>query len=298
MKFTLTKPKAVASPALAAAGAPSGAAAAGGAAAIAMPSSRRQARAESTVSETKPVKDARSTASRKPPRAPRQPKGALRIGGEPRVDLLPPEVRVERFGAVKVRRAWFGVVGVVALVAIATGGASLYASHAKSDLSNAQAQTSALSVEQQKYVAVRTAQEKVSLYRAAQSVAGSTDVDWSTYLGTIQATFPAGVTTTNLTISSASPLSSFAQASTPLQGVRVATVTFTATSQKLPSVPTWLDALKALPGYVDASAGSVTSTASAGDTAGSTASSGGYTVDVTLHLNQDIFSKLYTTEGK
>ena len=66
------------------------------------------------------------------------------VGGLPRVDLLPPEVRAERRGGVAVRRAWMGVIGAAAVVGIAVGGATLRSMEAQDELIAAQADTQQL----------------------------------------------------------------------------------------------------------------------------------------------------------
>ena len=81
---------------------------------------------------------------------------------------------------------------------------------------------------------------------------------------------------------------SYAQATAPLQGSRVATLTISARSPQLPQVPSWLDALRSLPGFVDAVPGSVTL-----DQQSNT-----YTVNITMHINQDAYSKRFAGEEK
>ncbi|GAA4674073.1 hypothetical protein [Frondihabitans cladoniiphilus] len=210
----------------------------------------------------------------------------LAIGGEARVDLLPAEVRAERHAGVKVRRAWLGVVAVVVLAGIATGAATLYSQKATDALTAVQGQTSTLSTEAAKYTPVKTLQSKVDLATAARTVGGSTDIDWPTYLAKVEATLPAGMALSAVTIDSASPIASYAQATGPLQGQRVATLQFTATSSTLPSVPTWLTNLSTLPGFADAAPGTVT-------LSGTT-----YTSSVTLHINKKAFSHAYAKKAK
>jgi hypothetical protein len=229
-----------------------------------------------------------------PQRAPKAPRrGDVRAAGlgagvEPRVDLLPPEVRAERRSGQMVGRAWLAVGVVAALVVIGTGAATLYSENAKSKLADSQAQTSGLLAQQAKYKDVRTYQTQSALVSAAQSVGGATEIDWNTYLAKVQASLPSGVTITAVTLASADPLKTFAQATTPLQGERVATLTFTATSAELPAVPTWLDDLTKLPGYTDASPGSVAFDATTKL----------YTANITMHITQAAYSGRFTTKEK
>lgn len=208
------------------------------------------------------------------------------IGGEPRVDLLPPEIRVQRNAAAIRRRLGYGVVLLIVLVVGGSGAAGLEAIQAQASLATEQALTTSLLVQQRQYIQVRSVQDEVSLIQAAQQVGTSTEIDWKKYLSEVQATLPANVTLDTVTIDSASPLTEYAQATAPLQGARVATLSFTAKSPTLPEVPAWLNALTTLPGYTDASPGSVT------------LASGVYTVDITMHINQAAYTNRFAAKGK
>lgn len=298
MKFYLTKSAQLAAegkPAKAPKGRPAKASAPE-APSVAPPAEMAAAVAPATATIAGSGSDARRTARRmkaekvapapKAPKAAKAVKNSLVVGGVPRVDLLPQEVRAERRGGQTVRRAWLGVVAVAALVVIGIAGATLYATNANNTLAESQSQTSGFIAEQGKYTKVKTAREQVDLIKDAQSIGGSTEIDWTAYLAKVQATLPSGVVVTAIDLTSSSPLVAYAQATTPLQGSRVATLTFTATSATLPSVPAWLDGLTQLPGYTDATAGSVD------------AAEGKYTTEVTMHINEAAYSGRFTTKGK
>lgn len=210
------------------------------------------------------------------------------VGGRPRVDLLPTEVLADRRSRRVVRRMWAGVGLVVVVAAIGTGGASLYAAQAHDDLTGAQNETLSLLQQQARYKEVRQTETSTALREAAQSVGGSTEIAWQPYLGSVKSSLPAGVQITGVAIDSATPLETYAQADSPLQGQRVATLTIDAQSPTLPSVPTWLDSVKALDGFVDATANSVTL-----DQA-----SGVYTVNLTIHVDDGAFDGKYQDKGE
>jgi hypothetical protein len=212
----------------------------------------------------------------------------LVIGGEPRVDLLPPEVRAQRNGRRTLTALGFGVLGIALVVLLATGGASFLALEAQGQLAAEQARTGTLLAQQAKYLDVRKVQDHVKLIQAAQQVGASTEIDWKAYLNRVQGTLPANVTIGTVTIDAASPLAIYAQPTAPLQGARVATLSFTASSPTLPQVPVWLDALATLPGFADAVPGSVTLDSS----------SGAYSVSITMHINEAAFDKRFATKGK
>jgi hypothetical protein len=224
-------------------------------------------------------------------RTKRQGRGAaqaLVVGGTPHVDLLPTEVLVDRRQRAVVRRVWLGVVlltvAAVGVVLLATASAVQQEAH----LADVRRETDSLLLQQQQYRDVRTVETQSRLLRAAQAVGGATEIDWQPTLQGVQDSLPDGVAITGVQIDSATPLEPYTQATGPLQGQRVATLTIDAASPTLPSVPSWLDAVKGLPGYVDANANAVTL-----DT-----STGVYTVDMTIHLDQAVFDGKYTPKDK
>jgi hypothetical protein len=212
----------------------------------------------------------------------------LILGAEPRVDLLPPEVRGERKSKSTRRALVYGAVAILLLVLIATGGVTVLAVQSQSALATEQARTSSLLVQQSKFIKVRQVQQQIALDKAAQQVGDSTEIDWQKYLNNVQATLPANVEINTVNIDSASPLATYAQATAPLQGARVATLSFSATSPTLPEVPTWLTALATLPGFEDAIPGSVSL-----DT-----TTNMYTANITMHINEAAFDKRFATKEK
>jgi len=212
----------------------------------------------------------------------------LKIGGEPRADLLPPELRTQRKALKTLRRLWLGVVILVVLMVLGTGLGALQTFAVQVNLASEQTKTTALLLEQRKYIAVRAVQDDAEMVKAAQEVGTSTEIDWQKYLKAVQTTLPANVVLTSVTIEAGSPLQSYTQATVPLQGARVATLSFTATSPTLPQVPAWLDSLTGLPGFADASPGSVTREEATGV----------YTVDITMHISEAAFTNRFATKGK
>lgn len=214
-------------------------------------------------------------------------RGAPIVGYEPRVDLLPGEVHVDRKQRAVVRRAWLVVVLVALVAVLGTGAAYKTSVEAASDLSATQDQTVGLLKQEQSFAEVKQVQAQAALIDAGREVGGSTEIDWGTTLERIQASLPAGVTITGVQIDSATPLQSFTQATAPLQGARVATVTVTASSTELPTIPLWITSLAKVPGFVDANANSVTLGAD---------ETGGYTTNLTIHLNTDAYDGKYAAK--
>ena len=184
------------------------------------------------------------------------------------------EARSER------RRLTLGVVGVAAVVALLVGSASALSYTAQVNLASEQDRTATLLTDQGQYFAVRALQNQVTLTEAAQRVGASTEIDWKTYLDAVQNTLPRSVAIATVQVDSATPLVAYTQATAPLQGLRVATVSFTATSNVLPDIPAWLTALGTLDGFADALPGSVTLDQTTGT----------YMVTITMHLNDTAFA--------
>lgn len=211
----------------------------------------------------------------------------LVIGGESKVDLLPQELRVIRKGKILRRRLGFLVILVAVLVTGASALVRAQAVQAKVDLSIEQSNAQSILLQQKKYGEVQKIQRQADTIAAAQQVGTSTEINWKDYLMSVQATLPPNVTLDSVNIDSATPFASYAQASAPLQGERIATLSFTAISSTLPQVPQWLVALATLPGYSDANPGSVNRT-----------ETGTYSVNITMHINQAAFTNRFATAGK
>ncbi len=212
---------------------------------------------------------------------------SLEIGEESRVDLLPPELRIRRKAKVVHRRLAFLVFLVAVLIAggIALGHAQ--ASQAKVSLAIEQSNAQAILIQQRKFGEVLQIQKQVESVQAAQQVGTSTEIDWKKYLISVQSTLPPNVSLDSVNIDSATPFASYAQASAPLQGARIATLSFTAVSSTLPQVPQWLIALSTLKGFADAIPGSVTRN-----------ETGTYAVNITMHINQAAFSNRFALAVK
>jgi hypothetical protein len=206
------------------------------------------------------------------------------VGGTPRVDLMPPEIRVKRSQLRTRRSLRLALFGVFLLVVVACGGTWAWNALAQTSLASTQAQQQSLVAQQAKYSKVTTIQNATTLIKAGQIVGDATEIDWQGYLTKLQATLPAGVSLVTVTIGTADPMTAYAQSTTPLEGDRIATLAFTASSPTLPSIPVWLDGLKTLPGFVDATPGSVS------------LANGLYSADVTMHIGTDAFAHRFDSK--
>lgn len=226
----------------------------------------------------------RGRASEAPP-AP-APTGPVLLRREPRVDLMPLEVKAARRDEAVAHRLLLALVVVVAVVVLAIGGSSALALQAGAQLSAEQARTAQLAQEQQKYAEVRQLQSRIALTQAGQQVGASTEVDWTAFLGEVRATTGGGLALTGISIDSASPLAAYEQSTVPLQGVRVATVTLDVKAADIGGVSAWLTRLASLPAVSDVAPGPVSQEES------------GYTASAIIHLGPDAFDHRFDEEGK
>lgn len=222
---------------------------------------------------------------RAPKRAP-QPVAA--VGRDPRVDLLPKEVHIDRRARATARRAWLGVVIVAVVTVLFIAGATVNSVRSGSDLKAAQDETSSLLLQQQKYSEVRDVERESTLIEAGQQVGGSTEIDWQKYLSEVQGYLPGDVAISGLTVDSAVPMTTFEQAKVPLQGERIATLDVKVVSASLPSVPDWTERLSKLTGYVDSTITTITKQTGDGAT--------GYLASITLHINEKAYDDKYAED--
>jgi hypothetical protein len=201
------------------------------------------------------------------------------LGATPRVSLLPPELGERNKALGKQRNIRLVMVAVILLTVAAIGGAWYYAFSAGQAFVQEKQRTADLLLEQQKYADVQQAVNAVAMGEAALTVGGSTEIDWQDYLGRVQASLPAGVVLNTFTVDASTATEAYAQSEVPLQGARIATLQFTATSPALPEIPDWLNRLRELPGFVDANPGSV-----------SLADEGAYTASITMHIDAQAYS--------
>lgn len=205
----------------------------------------------------------------------------LVIGGEPRIDFLPPEVKAGK-QARKTRRSLIGLV-IIVLVACAGGYvfATSLAVQSQAALVAEQARTQSLLTEQAKYAEARTAANQLAAARDARLVGTASEILWKAYLEELNATLPAGMVITVASIDSASATEQRPAPSVPLQGDSVATLSVTAIAPTLPLIADWVDNLQALRGFADV----WVSPAQLEDA--------GYQVEIRLNVNSEALEKRF-----
>jgi Tfp pilus assembly protein PilN len=207
---------------------------------------------------------------------------ALSIGGEPRVHLLPVEVSQRKKARLLKRRLGFAVVATAVVVAGAYGAVAVTLASAQSQLTALQATTTQLSAQQARFSAVTKVQADSAAIIAAQKTTTANEVTWKPYVADIEASLPAGSEITDFNGSIDAPFGGTATTTTPLGAPHIATIQLTIVMNQNP-IGGWLTTLPSLPGFVDATPGSV-----------SKKSTGIYTVAVTIHLNEKALSNRFT----
>lgn len=210
----------------------------------------------------------------------------LVVGGAPRSDLLPSEIRQEHKGRRTRRKLIWAVFGVVLLVFVGTGASYYFALTSQVQLAVAQNRTNDLLLEQQKYSEVRVVQDELATVEAGQRVGAATEVDWKAYIDMIEVSLPDNVAIMEVVIDGASPLTDYTQPEAPLQGIRVATLTFGAWTTALPDTDAWLVALSELPGFTDANPDSIKFDEEVQL----------YETVVTMHINEGAWSERFVPE--
>lgn len=173
----------------------------------------------------------------------------LVLGGVPRADLLPQEVRDAQRGKALIRKLLAALVGIVLIVLGGYAYGTVRSVTASAMLEVERARTNELLAEQLTYADARRVDTQITDAIIAREAGMATEIDWESYLREIDATTPTGIELTSITIDSISPAESSVVPEAPLQDESVATLTINATSLTVPDVETWLDELEALTGF-------------------------------------------------
>ncbi|MHA6693289.1 hypothetical protein [Homoserinimonas sp. A520] len=206
------------------------------------------------------------------------------VGGEPRIDFLPPEIKAAK-QARKSRRVLLALV--VLVMVLCAGGyvfATTLALQSQERLAAEQSRTQELLQEQLKYSDARAAANQLAVVEDARLVGSAAEVLWREYLAAVQGTVPAGVSITTFTVDSVSAFEVPPELTVPLQTKRVASLSLSAASPGLAEIDQWMVALRGLRGYADSTVTSIT------------LQEGVYMANVVLNVNADAFERRFFEE--
>ena len=206
----------------------------------------------------------------------------LIVGGSPRADLLPPEFAAEA----KLRAQRRGLVGLavltVVVVALAYGFLTVQSGYIGQSVVAANETTASLLEQQKEYSEVGVINGQIATIEVAKVVGTSTRIDWTAYLALVQASLPAGTVIDAVDASTAYPGNGVTVSDLPLSFPSVATLAFTASTNVLPNVSSWIENLALLPGFSGATAGSIT-----------LCDCGSYTVTMVLYIDDEALANRY-----
>ncbi|MET3767540.1 hypothetical protein ABIB15_000202 [Marisediminicola sp. UYEF4] len=245
-----------------------------------------------TATAQAPAKEAQEPQTPKASKAPKSSSGRkaasapLAIGGTPRADLLPPEVRAAYKGKAVVRMLVILVVTVAVIVAGGVGYATLRSITSQTVLQLERDRSLDLLARQLDFAEARQIANKVDAAIAARALATTTEIDWRAYLDEVSTTLPDGVGLTQLVIAPVVAAEGAEAVENPLQQAAVATITITATSVTVPDVEAWFDDLAGITGFAGI--------APPATVAGSPAD--GYIVSLELLVNDEAYSLRFQNE--
>lgn len=208
----------------------------------------------------------------------------ITVGGEPRIDFLPPEIRQKKATRRTIRGLVMLGILVVAACVVAYVGVTTVAITAQLALASEQQRTQDLLQQQREYADARALAEEVGGVRSARLVSSANEIEWREYFATVRATVPEGGTVQSIGATLLKVGEERAAVADVLHPVSLATVTVSATFDSLASIAAWLDNIENLDGFEAYGVGPAT----LGDA--------GYDITVVVGVGDDARSKKYFTE--
>lgn len=191
-------------------------------------------------------------------RVARKSDSGLVLGGDPRVELLPPEVAL-REKARGMRRLSIMVLVLVLLIVGGGYGVALYRNATEqAALSAAQAETAQLAAYAQKYAKVTSINDLIANVNEARTLGASTEVMWARVIDAVQSTLPAGASIESATMKGRAPWEPVLVPAGPLRAPLVATLSIIIASPTILNATTIVRSLVNVPGFADATPDSVT----------------------------------------
>ncbi len=214
----------------------------------------------------------------------RKDPSALVFGGEPRADLLPPEVHVRAKARSTRRMLAFLVVLALLISSAGTVAAYFYAAEADERLEAAQARTTELLAEQLQYSEARNTANLVELAKTTRGLALTYEIDWPGLINEIEAYLPEDTSIDSAVMNSRLPWAGGLGTQGPLRSPRIATLTIVIRSSALIDAPEVIRRLAQLPGFADASPDVVSYTDEV------------FRTTITLNLNRDALLARFADE--
>jgi hypothetical protein len=168
------------------------------------------------------------------------------LGATPRADLLPPSVKEAIRRRPIVRRLMIMVFLVAVVTILVVFGATLLEGQARVLLTQEQARSQTLLLQQLEFAEARAISGAVDETLAARAIATAREADWNALLSEIRATLPQGV----LLVSVAGEIrAADTGEEIPLRQNSVGSFTIKAISDTVPNIEAWIADLETLTGF-------------------------------------------------
>jgi len=177
--------------------------------------------------------------------------GRLVLGGEPRVQLLPPAVKARERAAATRRRVAMLVVLSLVVVGAGFGYAWVRNTEAQGQLAAARAQTEAILQQQADYSEGSQALALVDAITAAQVGVTVNEIPWNDVIAGIRGMLPADTTLDAVAATAQAPWEAPLSVEGPLRKSRIATLTLTLLGPNVVDAVNLTASLQELDGYVD-----------------------------------------------
>ncbi|TQL41916.1 hypothetical protein FB562_2502 [Homoserinimonas aerilata] len=175
---------------------------------------------------------------------------AIVVGGEPRIDFLPPEIKQKKQARRTLRSLVMLVIAVAAVCLLGYAGVTTIAIASQARLSSEQDRTITLISEQGKYSQARSVAATVETARLAQLVASAPEIMWREYLGQLQATLPAGASITQIDVAGTSTTQGPPAVDGPLAKAQVTQIVLAGVFTSVSDVAQWQDNLEGIESIV------------------------------------------------
>jgi hypothetical protein len=200
---------------------------------------------------------------------------AVIVGGEPRIDFLPPEIRQKKKSRGTVRALVGLVVAVLAVCIAAYVGTTTLAIASQVNLDRERDRTQQLLNQQNEFAEARSVSSTLEAAKDARLVASAQEVLWAPYLTALVATLPVD---SSIVVASVDTVSATEEKPEYVEGIelpRKGSITLTGNFASTSAIAAWFDSLDVLPGF----AGYSVNPAVLEDT-------GRYSIQITLQIDE------------
>jgi len=174
----------------------------------------------------------------------------LVIGGVPRADLLPPEIKQDEKNRAQ-RKTLIGVmIAAAVLVLLGYAGATLVATGAQAALEAENDKTATILTQQMEFAEAGSISDQITAVKSARILGMSTESDWSIFLGEFEKSLGDKFAIANVTVVASTPLAGLPPTVIPLEQPHVTEITLEVASQSHAVIPAWLDKVDAMTGVV------------------------------------------------